>query len=339
MTSKLRRFFVLVVAGVLYHSGLLRLLCWLRRAVLRRREICVLAFHRVLSQEEEAQANSLAGMVLKEATFAKLLAFLQREFRIVPLDALLRAPQDLSKPLCLLTFDDGWRDNFTVAYPWLKRYGAPATIFLTTGMLETQGVFWVEQLSRAWRDPARRQQIQARFREARPGQAAPGLEEIVEACKRLPAAERGPFLEDLSLLGEAQAALYPADQMLMWDQVKEMSSSGIEFGSHTVTHPLLTYEDDATVERELCVSKQTLQERLGKEVGAFAYPNGDWNERVRKMVKDAGYQLAFTTRRRWYRQGEDLFAIPRIMLHEGNVTGLDGKFSAAMLALRLCGWR
>jgi peptidoglycan/xylan/chitin deacetylase (PgdA/CDA1 family) len=280
-------------------------------------------------------------MVLREATFASMLEFLKREFHVVPLQVFLlgtAADHGDSKPWCLVSFDDGWGDNHSTAYPWLKKHAIPATVFLTTGMLETQGVFWVEQFVRAWRDPSTRQQIQSRFLKARPGaEQAADLEEIVEACKRMPAAERRRFLDALPLWAEPQAAPYAADQMLTWDQVKEMSSNGIDFGSHTVTHPLLTYENDVAVQHELTASKQALEERLGKEVQAFAYPNGDWNDRVRKMVKDAGYQVAFTTQRGWYLAGQDPYAIPRIMLHEGNVTGLNGRFSRAMLSLRLSG--
>jgi peptidoglycan/xylan/chitin deacetylase (PgdA/CDA1 family) len=242
-----------------------------------------------------------------------------------------------SRPWCLVSFDEGWSDNYSTAHLWLKKYSIPATIFLTTGMLGTSSVFWVEQLVRAWKDPPRRQQIQARFREARQGGQPPALEEIVEFCKRMPADERRRFLCNLALPLGAQGTQYPADLMLTWDQVREMSSNGIDFGSHTVTHPLLTYENDVAVQHELTASKQALEERLGKEVQAFAYPNGDWNERVREMVKDAGYQVAFTTQRGWYRAGQDPYAIPRIMLHEGNVTGLNGRFSRAVLSLRLSG--
>ena len=80
-----------------------------------------------------------------------------------------------------------------------------------------------------------------------------------------------------------------------------------------------------------------LEQKLGKRVRGFAYPNGTWDERVRKMVKEAGYECAFVTERGWHRRGTDRFAIPRIMLHEGMVTGPSGKFSPALLSLRLSG--
>jgi len=281
-------------------------------------------------------------MLLKETTFAQLLEFLGHRFHLVPLNVLLgneSKDSDDSRPRCLLTFDDGWRDNYTTALPWLKKFAIPATIFMTTGAAGSQGGFWVEQIARSWKDPEKRRQIQLRFPQAAPArQQAPGLEEVVEHCKRMSAGARENFLHDHVLSGESSGGSYPADQMLSWDEVVEMNRHGIDFGSHTVSHPLLSYEDGATVERELSASKQALQEKLGKEVVALAYPNGDWNERVRQKVKHAGYRLAFTTERRWYSEKDDPLSIPRIMLHEGSVAGLDGKFSPAVLSLRLFGW-
>jgi peptidoglycan/xylan/chitin deacetylase (PgdA/CDA1 family) len=128
------------------------------------------------------------------------------------------------------------------------------------------------------------------------------------------------------------------DVMLTWDQAREMSDAGVEIGAHTVSHPLLSHEDAASVERELKLSKQTLEERLGKKVRALAYPNGDWNERVRKQVEDTGYRCAFTTRPAWHDRDENLYTISRVLLHEGNITAQNGEFSPAMLNLTLAGW-
>jgi peptidoglycan/xylan/chitin deacetylase (PgdA/CDA1 family) len=342
VTAKLRRLMVVVVAGILYYLGAWRLLYRLRRWASRKTGVCILCLHRVLSDNERAHSDSPGSMVLREGTFEVLLQYLRREFRIISLEELEESGgkrPDRAKPLCLITFDDGWRDNYTTAYPCLKKYGIPATIFVTTGMLETPEGFWVEHLVRAWRDPGGRQQIQSRFRREVPGgRDVPDLEEIIETCKRMPAEKRRPFVEELAALVEARDVQYTADQMLTWQQIMEMSAAGIDFGSHTVSHPLLTYEDDATVERELSVSKRDLGAKLAKRVSAFAYPNGDWDERIRRMVKEAGYEYAFTIQRGWHFWGKDRHAIPRFVLHEGNVTGFDGRFSPAVLVLRLSGW-
>jgi peptidoglycan/xylan/chitin deacetylase (PgdA/CDA1 family) len=126
--------------------------------------------------------------------------------------------------------------------------------------------------------------------------------------------------------------------MLTWDEAALLEDQGVEIEAHTVSHPLLVYEDTRTIKNELAGAKATLEKKLKKRVRAFAYPNGCWDQRVRELVREAGYDCAFTTASGWHCRGEDPFAIRRIMLHEENLTGLDGRFSPAVLALRLTGW-
>ena len=164
------------------------------------------------------------------------------------------------------------------------------------------------------------------------------LEDMVEWLKHMSAEKRHSLLRRLLPSEENSNYSDEVDSMLTWNQVIEMSQNGMEIGAHTVNHPLLSYESDTTVERELSISKQTLAEKLGKKVRAFAYPNGDWDERVRRWVKQVGYESAFTTRPGWHHFGQDWYTIRRILLHEGNVTGADGQFSPAMLNLTLAGW-
>lgn len=342
MIASFRRVLHCCAARSLHGSGLLAVRDFARRGILRKREVCVLVLHRVLDRSEWAQSSSPDGMIIREATFAALIEDLHTRFQFISLQELLtsvESGQNFPRPACHLTFDDGWRDNYTTAYPWLKKLGVPATIFLVTGMLDSRGGFWVERLVRAWRDPAGRRSIESKFGGAvRSGQTDRFLDHVIEYLKRRPARERRALLEECGISGDGKAQHYPADRMLSWPEIREMSRGGVEFGSHTVTHPLLTYEEDGALAEELRASKQTLEEGLGKPVRAFAYPNGDCNHRVRRTVQEAGYALAFTTERDIYHYRQDLYTIPRIMLHEGCVTGLNGEFSPSMLSLRLSAW-
>ena len=82
-----------------------------------------------------------------------------------------------------------------------------------------------------------------------------------------------------------------------WDQVRDMQKSGIEFGAHTVHHPILTRIPLEQVREEVTVSKSRIEEELGEPVMGFAYPNGqasDWNREIEKIVADSGIRAAFT---------------------------------------------
>ena len=342
MLARLRRALRLLIAGVLYYSGLLDFWGWWRRNVLRKREVCVLGFHRVLKEEEFQQSRSLGGILLKETTFARMLDHLTTRFSILSLDEFLDGPaprSDATNPSCLLTFDDGWRDNFETAYPLLRRFRVPATIFLVTGLIGSGQTFWVESLVDAWRDPQRRKQIISSLASEARGRDFTQVENVVEYLKHMPSQQRDQLLlRALPGWKESDKTL-PVDQMMSWEHVLEMSRDGIDFGGHTHTHPLLSYEDEEVVERELRISKQIIEEKLGKKVRAFAYPNGTWDPRVRQQVAQAGYDCAFTTERGWHGSGADPLTICRILLHERSVTGLGNRFSPAVFHFTLARWR
>jgi peptidoglycan/xylan/chitin deacetylase (PgdA/CDA1 family) len=323
-----------MAAAALHYSGALAVWRRFLRGPLGRKSACVLGLHRVLGNQERARSSSVPAMIVSEATFDKVLEYLSRHFRFISLDALL-SPDGLDakekKALCAITFDDGWRDTYSTAFPLLKKHGAPAAVLVTTGTVGTKGGFWIERL--------RRNGIPANAE--LPLELGPDaeIEQVVEWLKHMPGEQRERRLRQILGPETDSEERGEGDAMLSWTQMAEMSRDGVEIGAHTVSHPLLVYEDDATMKRELEESKRSIEERLRKPVRAFAYPNGDWDERVRKGVVRAGYRCAFTTRPGWFRLDGDFHTIPRILLHEENVTGPGGNFSPAMLDLTLAGWR
>lgn len=304
-------------------------------------EVCVLGLHRVLTRAEQERSNSLDGMIILENTYVRLLEYVQRRFQVLSLDSFLStADQETapSKPRCLITFDDGWADTYSRAYSGLKQFRLPAVVFLATGSIGSSGGFWVEQVKRAWRTPAGKELVETVFRDAHGKAQQPDIEGVVDWLKRMTTEKRNTLLQTMLPPDASAAGQTEVDAMLTWDQAQEMSEAGIEMGAHTVSHPLLSYEDAPIVERELKQSKRTLEERLGRKVRAFAYPNGDWSPSVREQVVDADYRCAFTTHPAWYDRGENPHTISRVLLHEGNITALNGEFSPAMLDLTLAGW-
>lgn len=110
---------------------------------------------------------------------------------------------------------------------------------------------------------------------------------------------------------------WPADgrpqvRLLAADELRAMAASGMEIGSHTVTHPRLPATDDATLARELADSKATLENCLGHEVPSFAYPFGAWDERCETAVKQAGYLSACLTRTGWALREQDPYRLRRL---------------------------
>ncbi len=341
MKKKLKRYLTLALAWFLYYSGLIRLWVRYRHCDRHGNSICVLGLHRVLHDADLKQSNSLPGIVLRQSTFAQMVRFLHHHYAVITLGEFLSLRSStitFSKLPCLLTFDDGWADNFTTALPLLEKYNMPAVIFAVTGLIGTNETFWVEQVSRIYGGEDTRQRLVAAITAGsneRRGEVQ--FEEIVEKLKHMPSSHRQQILGSLLTDSATHEAAEHGDRLLTWNETRALQDAGVEIEAHTATHPLLVYEDDESVRWELNECKRVLELELGKPIRAFAYPNGTWDERVRKMVVEAGYECAFTTERGWYRPGSDRFAVRRIMLHEGMVTGPNGKFSPALLSLRLSG--
>lgn len=306
----------------------------------RRDPVCVLGLHRVLKDNDLSQSCTQPSIIIREETFVGLLEYIGRHFRVLSLADFvqpeIRGNTGGKRP-CLITFDDGWRDNYWVAYPWLKKFGMPALIFLVSRLIGTKETFWVEKLASAWRDEAWMEHLKSGLADLA-GESSRGLtfEQAVEFIKHMPAKRRNEILTSLFNNSSSLENLSSnVDGMMGWDQVIEMSHGGIDFGAHTETHPLLVYEPDETVERELKGCKNTIEAKVGAPVISFAYPNGSWDERVRSLVNRAGYSCAFSTLPGWHRPDEDMLTIRRVLLHEGNLVGRDGKFSPALFEYTL----
>jgi hypothetical protein len=117
------------------------------------------------------------------------------------------------------------------------------------------------------------------------------------------------------------------EHRLSWAAVAEMHQSGVSFGSHTQTHPILTMIPLDTARQEVRESKAAIERALSEGCDAFAYPNGNWSPQIRDMLAEAGFRLAVTTAYGAWTTASDRLAIPRLNISEDNVIGLTHRFS------------
>ncbi len=104
----------------------------------------------------------------------------------------------------------------------------------------------------------------------------------------------------------------PRRAMLTWPQIQEMQQAGIEFGSHTLNHPRLTRIPETVARAEIHDAKRILEDRLGEPVDWFAYPYGDYNERILAITREAGYRLACSVRAGFNRADVEPLLLRRI---------------------------
>lgn len=295
------------LATVLAGSGLLHAARVLRRPP--RRRLLMLAYHRVLPPVD--LATYPFDVELISATpddFAWQVGFLAQHFTIIPLSRVVASLGDLAslpENAVVITFDDGFLDNYQYAFPALARHGASATVFVTSSFLGGQEPIWYEALAFAFlRAPVGA--LPDLHGDARlPAADTPvarraALARVLAGIKLISDVERRAYLARLfaaagpELMAQARNGLSTA---MSWEQAREMQRGGIEFGSHTVTHPMLSRVDEAGLEVELGESKRAIEAELGRPVETVAYPIGGhtaFDDRVIRIAKSHGYRLGLS---------------------------------------------
>lgn len=312
----------------------------------------MLLYHRVVPRDLLDQVCSVPQIVTPLDDFEAQLDFLADQYHILSMSEFEKTWKERRvMPLrtAVITFDDGWEDNYLYAFPALKQKGAPATIFLSTANIGTSQAFWQEQvwhLLKVWHHRVRAGEIDAdEARQLPPSLKAallsPNPEHeallLIENLKVSDDHTRSALLEDLA--GKLQSPSFPshANGFMNWEQVRKMHAAGIEFGSHADTHRLLTSLSLHDVAGEVRKSKQLMENMLGASVTTFAYPNGNYNSGVIKQLQSAGYRLAATTKRGLNTAWTNPFELRRININGGICAGSDGHFSSNLFALKLTG--
>jgi peptidoglycan/xylan/chitin deacetylase (PgdA/CDA1 family) len=241
---------------------------------------------------------------LPAVEFEKQMRYLRKHCRLISLDQLLSEMQDpiTAAPGVAVTFDDGYLGTFTEAFPILRKYSIPATVYLTVGCIETGEPAWYDRLFLALQVmPSTTLNLDLpkarRFELGSPESRIHVATEIITYLRSLPALQRKRICAAL----ESQVRLPESElknRMMTWDQIREMRRQDICFGAHTMTHPVLSRLDADTLAREIAESKRVLEERLGEEVKHFAYPFGkpeDCGAVAAAVLEELGFRSATTT--------------------------------------------
>jgi peptidoglycan/xylan/chitin deacetylase (PgdA/CDA1 family) len=310
-------------ASLLRASGLL----YLAKKWVRRNGAIVLTFHRVLTDAELQQTASLPGMIVRSGTFSGFLKYASEACEFIDLDC--EPEWKPSEKLKLaVTFDDGWSDNATAAYPLARQYRTPMAIFIVPKKTGVELPFWPERTAAAL----------DRGLSATGQQNANSIEQAIEELKELPADERERRIRQITSapdgpgssasVDRTSADRASVDRTMTWEQIAELHAGGVRFGSHTSTHEILTVVPTAQAEEEIGQSRGLIEQKLNAPCSLFSYPNGDCSDPVRGLVARAGYKLAFLNQDPgvWTREC-DPFLIPRVNVCEYHLVDSKGNFS------------
>jgi peptidoglycan/xylan/chitin deacetylase (PgdA/CDA1 family) len=301
----------------------------------RASSLAVVMYHGVV-----AQPLPVPHWCQLDATeFERQVEFLARTYKVLPLRDIvdrLRRGAPLPAHAACVTFDDGFRNVATTAFPILERHQVPSTVFLITGLVGTDQPAWPDHLFHDLCESARDSIVfeGRRWPLATTAQRAAAYRGLAERLKLMDDAKKEARLADLrDTLGHTLVAPGSPLATMGWAEVERLAGTGlVEFGSHTHTHPILSRCSVERQREELERSRDVLRERLG-HCDLFAYPNGrpvDFTSETKGLLRALGYHCGLATIAGLNHPSCDLFGLRRVNV---GATTVGRQFELKMVGL------
>lgn len=308
-----------------------------------------LCYHGVIGNKADWR-DPRNWLAVAEGQFELQMQNLRKQWNpisLCDLDRLFQNNDPLPNRSVFVSFDDGYWNNLAFAAPILKKYDIPATVFLTTGLIESNKMVWVLELFESvidWPDnclPELPDQF-AGFsiklpREKHSPERYRLAFELIARCKQLSCDERDDLLSVFRKIRQwipktsTEKDLY---RILNWKEIKELSRFGVNFGAHTVSHCNLAKATMEEARLEMQTSKNIIETHLGDECFSLAYPFGDsesFSDSVIQSAKTLGFRLGTTLCMRRNPVQPDPFRLDRICV--------TGDLSLLSFKTLLSGWR
>ncbi len=305
----------------------------------------ILAYHRVAQVVSDPQL-----LCVSPANFAAQLAVLSRHYRVLSLNALVDALQSrrLPRRTVVITFDDGYSDNFLEARPLLQRYECPATIFVTSGFIDRATEFWWDELERltllpnnltptvqltinqhaySWNlDDCADYSVAAAsahrgWHVLSPDTPTPRhhlYRELYALLHPLSWTQRRDALDALRVQSDSSSMGRATHRVLSSQEIRRIAAEGLlEIGAHSVHHPRLSTLSDEQQAEEIVQSKQQLEAASGKPVTSFGYPYGtpaDYTPATIALLRQADFRCACANFECAATPDTELFQLPRFLV-------------------------
>jgi peptidoglycan/xylan/chitin deacetylase (PgdA/CDA1 family) len=279
--------------------------------------IAVLTYHRV--DEPGARPDLLPGLIsATPAEFKRQVEYLARRMRVVSIDELLgarRRSNVIPHRAVHLTVDDAYRDFAEHAWPVLRQYGLPVTMFVPTGYPDhPELAFWWDRLYAACARTTRRAiEVDGLGHIELGGGEAERLAATLTLRNWVKRLDHDAAMATVDRIVAELDAPPPEPAILGWDELRALSAEGVTVAPHSRTHPLLDRLAADRLEIEIAGSRNDLERETGSRVPVFAYPSGSYDDEALRSTKRAGIEIAFTTRRgTWDALAGDWLQVRRI---------------------------
>ena len=290
-----------LLAEALYRAGILWLLGVWNRFFKKR--LVILAYHRILPNWDDSFPGDLELISASSQDFDWQMQLIKKQFNVIDFNHVLDVLNHKQKArnAIVVTFDDGFADNYLHAYPILSRNRVPATIFVSTDYLGTNETFWFEQVAEIYQRLLDRGEainlpdIGYAYSPDQQGVSREqGLFKLLSALKNAKNEQRVDAIAQLKLqLGYTPLTVDQISRPMTWPEAGELRQNNIAIESHTCSHPILSQCDDNQLANEIIGSKKKIEEQLGA-CKVIAFPVGraeSYDKRVLDLVTQADYAL------------------------------------------------
>lgn len=270
----MRSFLQTIIARVLHYSGL-NSLC----GFFLRDKIFVIGYHSIGRSENKAEFSGelYENLSVPAREFDAQIAFLKKHgHTFITFSELPRVLKDRPSKPTLIYFDDGFKDNPVNALPILQKYGAPATVFISTGLIDRTHFLWT---------------LKHRYFLRKNNVLPDEIEKAIVGLKSLSTMEREKRLTEE--YGAADFIFNPADfnVFLNWDDARQLAENGWEIGAHGVAHGMLTEREPEMARAEVFDAARAIKEKIGKNVVSFSFPYGRFSDKILALTRSGGYRF------------------------------------------------
>jgi peptidoglycan/xylan/chitin deacetylase (PgdA/CDA1 family) len=326
-----------------FYGGIFHLVRFVNNIMNKR--VTIVTYHRVTNKDINQIELSLPYLFTSEQNFEKQLEFFKKWYKVISFADILNYAKSGNIPWnCLIiTFDDGYSDNYHNAYPVLKKVDLPATFFIPTDKIDgnsTQSPSWWDKAYHFFNELDKLdEEVLREFEDELIVLFEEFKKNPSDLFSRLNKEESAKIEKMLAVLQDKlkinNDILAQANSTMTWEQISAMGED-MHFGSHTCSHDnILTLEQTRKV-YEINESKKIIEEKTKRNVDVFSYPYGNIDENVKTLVKDAGYEFAVTTEK-GVNNLADRYALKRINIWEDTGLLVTGKFSKGYFAFKLSG--
>jgi peptidoglycan/xylan/chitin deacetylase (PgdA/CDA1 family) len=344
--GRIIKYFIRVFLGEIFFSaGIFGLVRFFNNVWGRR--LTIVTYHRITDRKISEIEASLPFLFTSQKVFEKQLNFYKKYYKVIGVKELKESLKygRLAWNSLIITFDDGYEDNFRNAYKTLTKLNLPAVFFITVDKIDNKNMipYWWDRLYYYLKEVQKQEdkgpsdevtielsQIVEEFKNDASNLFAKMNREDTESIERL----LNRIEEKYKISNED---LHRENTMLNWKQISEMSQND-DFGSHSCSHRNLLRLGEDQKYQEIVESKKIIEKFMDRRVEVFSSPSGHMNDEIERFVKKGGYEFAVTAAEPGINRMNNRYRLKRINIWEGTGLSLNGKFSKGYFSFKMLGF-